>query len=93
VHYKPIGKRQTNLIKRELIAGERHHYLGYHPLFAVLRDFYRMFQKPLIIAGLLNLIGFVSAYMFRKERINRSLIVLLRKKQIDRLTFRRKLWQ
>lgn len=92
VHYKPIGVKQTNIVKRELKAGERHYYLGYHPVFTILRDFYRMTQDPLIIAGALNMVGFVSAYIFRKERIDRPLIKLLRKKQIERLTFRRKIW-
>ncbi len=92
IHYKPIGVKQTNLFKRELIAGERHHYLGYHPLFAILRDFYRMLQKPFIIAGILNAIGFITAYLSRKERIERPLIVLLRRKQVARMTFRRNIW-
>lgn len=92
VHYKPIGIKQTNILKRELIAGERHYYLGYHPLFAVLRDFYRMFQKPFLVAGLLNLVGFNMAYFLKKERIEQDLIKLVRKKQLERLTFKRRFW-
>jgi glycosyltransferase involved in cell wall biosynthesis len=92
IHYKPIGIKQTNLIKRELMAGNRHYYLGYHPIFAILRDFYRMLQKPYIIAGFLNFLGFIKAYISKKERIERSLIKLLRKKQLARLTFRRNFW-
>lgn len=92
IHYKPIGVKQTNLFKRELTAGERHHYLGYHPVFAILRDIYRMFQKPFVIAGLLNFVGFNMAYILKKERIDKDLIKLVRKKQMERLTLKRKFW-
>lgn len=92
VHYKPIGVKQTNIVKRELTAGERHYYLGYHPVFAVLRDVYRMFHKPFLIAGLLNFVGFNMAYIQKKDRIDRQLIKLVRKKQMERLTFRRRFW-
>jgi poly-beta-1,6-N-acetyl-D-glucosamine synthase len=92
IHYKPIGIKQTNIIKREFTAGERHYFLGYHPLFAISRDFYRMFQKPFVVGGILNFVGFVVAYLQKKERIEPELIEHLRKKQLERLTLKRKFW-
>jgi poly-beta-1,6-N-acetyl-D-glucosamine synthase len=92
IHYKPIGFKQTNVIKRELKAGERQHYLGYHPVFAILKNIYRMLQKPFIIAGTLNLTGFFMAYIMKKDKIELALIKLLRNKQIARMTFKRKFW-
>jgi len=92
IHYKPIGFKQKKIVKREIKAGERQHYLGYLPLFAVFRGFYRMFQKPFFIAGLLNLYGFALASVKNSERIeDKGIIRHLRRKQMDRLTFRRKL--
>jgi poly-beta-1,6-N-acetyl-D-glucosamine synthase len=92
IHYKPIGIKQTHLLKKELTVGERQHYLGYHPLFAILRGFYRMLHKPVMIAGFLNLMGFILAYRHWNERIDISLIKHLRRKQMGRLTFKRKFW-
>lgn len=92
IHYKPIGFKQKNIVKREFKAGERQHYLGYLSLFAILRGFYRMLQKPIFIAGFLNIIGFLSAKLTRKKQIpEKDLIRHLKKKQWKRLSFQKKL--
>jgi glycosyltransferase involved in cell wall biosynthesis len=92
IHYKPIGIKQTNLIKRELLAGDRQYYLGYHPMFAIGKNLYRMMQRPFFVAGFLNLIGFFKSCFQRKERIEPELIKHLRKKQVQRMTLKTKLW-
>jgi glycosyltransferase involved in cell wall biosynthesis len=92
IHYKPIGFKQKKIVPRELKAGERQHYLGYHPLFALSRGIYRMGQKPYVIAGLLNIYGFVKAEIKKSDQIKDERIINhLRKKQLERLTFKRKL--
>jgi glycosyltransferase involved in cell wall biosynthesis len=92
IHFKPIGYKQKKIVKREVKAGERQHYLGYHPAFALSRGIYRMFQKPYLIAGVLNIYGFIAAELQNTDQIkDKEIIHHLRKKQIDRLTFKRKL--
>ena len=92
VHYKPIGFKQTNVIKREIRAGERQHYLGYLTLFALLRGLFRMLQKPYFIAGVLNIFGFLRARINKSEQIKElELIKHLKKKQWKRLKFQKKL--
>ena len=92
IHYKPIGFKQKKTFKREFIAGERQHYLGYHPLFALSRGVYRMLQKPFIIAGIINIVGFIYAEIKKTNQIpDKEMIKHLRKKQLQRLTFKRKL--
>ncbi len=92
IHYKPIGFKQKKTFKRETTAGERYHYLGYHPLFALGLCVYRMKNKPFIIGGILTLYGYLFAVITRSEQIKDKVIIKhLRKKQIERLTFRRKL--
>lgn len=92
IHFKPIGFKQKKTLKRELIAGERQHYLGYHPLFALSRGVYRMLQKPYIIAGVINIIGFIRAEIVKSTQIpDKAMIAHIRQKQIQRLTFKRKL--
>lgn len=93
IHYKPVGYKQKNIIRRELKAGERHHYLGYLPAFVILRGFYRMLQKPIIIAGILNLCGYIQAVVTRGPQIeDKEIIAHLRKKQKQRLIFKRRLF-
>jgi len=92
IHYKPIGFKQKNIIKREWKAGERLHFLGYYWLFALARGCYRMFQKPFGVAGMLNILGFMKAEITHSEQIpDRTIIRHLRKKQKQRLTGKRKL--
>lgn len=92
IHFKPVGYKQKKIIKRELKAGERQHYLGYLPAFAVIRAFYRMFQRPFFIAGLLNLFGFLGASIGNVSQIeDKEIISHLRHKQKQRLLLKRKL--
>lgn len=92
VHFKPIGFKQTNICKRELHLGERQHYLGYHPLFAIARGLYVACKKPYLIAGVLNIAGFWMAKLSGAKQIDEpAMIHHLRNKQLQRLTFRRRL--
>ena len=92
IHYKPVGYKQKKIVKRELKAGERQHYLGYLPAFVFMRAFYRMFQKPVIIAGILNLIGFIHASLTHGPQVeDKAIVSHLRKKQTQRLLFKRRL--
>jgi glycosyltransferase involved in cell wall biosynthesis len=92
IHYKPIGYKQKNIIKREWKAGERLHFLGYYWPFVLARGCYHMLQKPYWVAGMLNILGFIKAEIANSEQIpDRSIIRHLRKKQKQRLTGKRKL--
>ncbi|MFW5886944.1 MAG: glycosyltransferase family 2 protein, partial [Bacteroidota bacterium] len=61
MHYKPIGYKQKNTIKKELIAGERQYFLGYHPIFALAKGVAKTTKKPYIIGGMLNITGYMIA--------------------------------
>jgi len=92
VHYKPIGFKQKNVYKRETRLGKVQHYLGYHPLFALVRGLYVTTQKPYVIGGLLNIAGFLTAGFRGDIRYgDKAMIRHLRKKQLQRLFFKRRL--
>jgi glycosyltransferase involved in cell wall biosynthesis len=92
IHFKPVGVRQKNIVKREILAGERQHYLGYLPAFAIFKGFYRMFRKPFLIAGVLNIYGFAVASLSRGPQVeDKAIVNNLRNKQRNRLLFKRKL--
>lgn len=91
-HYKPIGFKQKKVLKRETLAGERLNYLGYHPLFALMKCGYKIFQKPYLIGGMLMTVGYLHALVARKPTVNdKDMIDYLRRKQVRRMTFRNKL--
>lgn len=86
IHYKPIGFKQKATFKREMIAGERMHFLGYHPIFANLKCLFNFKRKPYIIGGSIMLIGYMDAVLRNKPRNpDTEMIAYLRKKQLKRL--------
>jgi len=86
-HYKPIGFKQKKTARRELLAGERLNYLGYHPLFAILKCLYNIKRKPYIVGGILMLAGYLGAVISGSERNpDREMIRFYRKKQMKRLS-------
>jgi len=86
-HYKPIGFKQKKTSRRELLAGERLNYLGYHPLFAILKCLYNIKRKPYIVGGILMLAGYLGAVISGSERNpDREMIRFYRKKQMKRLS-------
>ena len=86
-HYKPIGFKQKKTIKREMLAGERLNYLGYHPLFAVLKCFYNFKRKPFLVGGALMLTGYLGAIITGREKNpDREMIKFYRRKQMKRLS-------
>lgn len=85
-HYKPIGFNQKKTLKKELLAGERLHFMGYHPLFAILKCIYEIKNKPIFLRGILMLIGYFEAILFKLETFDdKEVIKHLRKKQLKRL--------
>jgi glycosyltransferase involved in cell wall biosynthesis len=92
IHFKPIGFKQKSILRRELKAGERYHYMGYFWLFFLLKSIYRMLHKPFFIAGFLNLYGFFKAQIAGTPQIQDSVMINhLKRKQKKRLTHRHKL--
>ncbi|MCB0805052.1 MAG: glycosyltransferase family 2 protein [Bacteroidales bacterium] len=86
-HYKPIGFKQKNTLKRELLAGERLNYLGYHPLFAILKCFYNLRRKPFLVGGALMFAGYLGAVLGGGEKNpDKEMVKFYRKKQMKRLS-------
>jgi len=85
-HYKPIGFKQKKTIGKELLAGERLHYLGYHPLFAILKCINEFKNKPILLRGILMLMGYLEATIRNRPSLeDKEMIKYLRKKQLKRL--------
>ncbi len=87
-HLRPQGKG-TGLLNAAYEEGICCHFMGYHPLFFILRSFKRMFEKPLMMGGLVMIGGYLVSIFTRKKRIeDLRFISFLRKNQLKRiLTF------
>lgn len=86
IHHRIQGE-EVGQIKGRINWGEGAWAVGSHPLFAIVRGFYRMFERPFLIGGLAFIWGFFACYFHKKVRRNpdRDLIRFIRKEQIYRL--------
>jgi glycosyltransferase involved in cell wall biosynthesis len=67
LHHRPTGTGMGSLSKANLRSGKMFYTLGYSPIFLLVRCFYRIFDKPVLIGSFLNIVGYVSAFI-KKEK-------------------------
>ena len=67
LHHRPTGTGMGSLLKANFRKGEMFYTLGYSPIFFLVRNFYRIFDKPILIGSLLNIIGYISAFIKREK--------------------------
>lgn len=67
LHHRPTGTGMGSLTKANLRGGKMFYTLGYSPVFLLVRCFYRIFDKPVLIGSILNILGYFSAFI-KKEK-------------------------
>lgn len=92
IHYRPTGAAYG--VWRDRVKNGLGCYItGYHPLFMFVKCLRRMADQPYLIGGCGLLFGFVKGYMGRLPQIeDKALIKYFRQQQLNRLLFRRSLW-
>jgi len=89
VHYRPIGTRTgtDKGIKSRILMGRNFYYMGYHPLYMILKCLKMMItDKPMICAGTAALLSYLSAAMKKSPQIDdKRLVKQLRKVQLKRI--------
>lgn len=68
LHHRPTGSGMGNLLKANFRNGKMYYTLSYMPVFFLVRCFYRIFDRPIIIGSILNLIGYLSAFITKENR-------------------------
>ena len=86
LHHRPTGTGTGSLLKANFRSGKMFYTLGYLPLFLLVRCFYRIFDKPVLIGSILNLLGYFSAFI-KKEKCpsGDTFIKFVRSEQRERL--------
>lgn len=97
-HLKIIHHRKTQTalgtLRGKLNQGRVAYYVGYHPLYAMLRAFRRMMETPYILGGLYDLAGFLEGYMRGLSRVgDPALVMYMRQQQMNRLLGRETIWK
>lgn len=85
-HHRPTGTAVNNILKQKFRAGAKYYFIGYHPVFPLLRFGSRIFQKPIIIGSLISIFGFFWASLRRYKRpVSDAFVKYLRSEQSGRL--------
>lgn len=86
LHHRPTGTGMGNLFNANLRSGKMFYTLGYSTTFLLVRCFYRMFDKPILIGSILNLVGYSKAW-FKKDKCpaGDEFIHFVRSEQNERL--------
>lgn len=86
LHHRPTGTSMGSLLKANFRKGEMFYTLGYSPIFFLVRNFYRIFDKPILIGSMLNIIGYISAFIKREKcPAGNTFIDYVRSEQKERL--------
>jgi glycosyltransferase involved in cell wall biosynthesis len=86
VHFGLVGAGAGGPIKTRIKWGRRNFNLGYHPLFQLARSVYRAQERPYVVAGLAELVGFaIGRIRDRKPSIDRGVVDYLRREQLAKL--------
>jgi hypothetical protein len=74
-------------------AGLANYIAGSIPLFMFLKCAWRMTERPFLVGGCGLLVGFVKGHVRKIPQVeDKALIAFFRKQQMNRLLFRRGLW-
>ncbi|MBK7107167.1 MAG: glycosyltransferase family 2 protein [Ignavibacteriae bacterium] len=80
------GTGRWGIAETKFREGMLAHSIGYHPLFQILKSFYRLKERPFIVSGVLHLLGYLWAlFGNNKVKVSDEFKTYLRKEQIQRL--------
>jgi glycosyltransferase involved in cell wall biosynthesis len=85
IHCRPIGS-SGGVLRGRMRDGIGCYFLGYHPLFMLLRVSKQLFQKPYFIGSAFMLWGYLKSYLSDEKRFyDEELRLFLRRQQLKRI--------
>jgi len=93
LHRRPTG--QAGGAWRDGVKnGRSDYFLGYHPLFMLLKCARRIFTKPYVVSGVGHGCGFLGGYLRRRPQVaDPAVISYVRTQQLRRLLFLESTWK
>lgn len=83
VHHRKMGTAKANFVVATFRSGFGDYRMGVHPLWQCLRSLYQMSRRPVLIGGLLLLVGYVWAALMRPPRpVSEEFVAFRRKEQM-----------
>jgi glycosyltransferase involved in cell wall biosynthesis len=85
-HHRMLGTGNHHPLIVPFHYGRKAYYVGGHPLWALLRGFFEMRNRPMVVGGLLFQIGYFSSMITRVPRVvSPELMAFHRSEQMARL--------
>lgn len=85
-HLRRVGTEKGSLLATRFHHGTRDYLLGYHPLFYLMMNLYRLMDRPFILHSLLRMCGYCWGKIRRMERtVPDEFVDYLRKEQMMRV--------
>jgi len=86
IHHREMGTAQHDVLTARFKIGAKDYAFGNHPVWEVFRTAYQMTKRPLVVGGLVTLIGYSWAGIRRVERpVSPELVTFYRREQMRRL--------
>lgn len=86
--HRRTGSAQAGPLAAKYNLGVRFHSLGYSTVFYILKCIYRLREKPLVVGGVVSLIGFAHAKIKgRPVCLPPETVAYLRTEQMNKLTY------
>lgn len=93
LHHLRKTQTASGALRGFLNMGRVSFYVGYHPVYALVRSVRHFFSKPWGLGGLYMLFGFFEGYAKKASRIqDQELVSYLRRQQMNRLLGRATIW-
>jgi len=85
-HHRSLGTAERGPLASGFAYGEKDFYLGGHPLWVLLRVFYKMTKRPYVLGGAVFGLGYFSAFVKRTPRaVSKELMRFHRREQMTKL--------
>jgi glycosyltransferase involved in cell wall biosynthesis len=84
--HRRTGTANAGILESRVRLGKRFHSLGYHPMFYLLRCFYRVADAPFLLGSAAEFFGFFSSAALRKPfALPRPVVEHLRREQLQKM--------
>lgn len=86
LHHRKMGTGNARAIMTWFRQGRKDYFLGNHPFWEIFRTLYQMTKKPIVIGGVLLMLGFTWSAITRMSKpISTELQLFIRREQMIRL--------
>lgn len=85
-HHRKTSSANNNKYSTALREGKTDFYLGYHPVWHIIRSIARIHTSPFIIGSILRTYSFILCYLTKEERnISLEFISFIRKEEFKKI--------